>query len=328
MSARVTRVPSVSVILPTFNRLNYLRSTVESVLVQTLRDWELIIADDGSGQETRTYLESLQSDRRVRILWLPHSGNPSSVRNCAWRQARGEYLAFLDSDDEWLPTKLERQVASLRRSPFRRWSYTGYIIIDARGEPRPGPAALPQFQGAVLERLLRHEVSIWTPAVVAERRLVEEAGGFDEQLLVFEDYDLWLRLACRSDLDLLDEPLTRVRRAHDQHHSEGSHGASMLAGWHHSLGKLRREPMPPGARALVDRLYAQSGLSLASRLADTDRLAAALQLARASAGSWDCPGWWAELPRLLLKLAAPRGLLGYYRRSRARSDSVSISSSR
>lgn len=328
MSSRALRVPSVSVILPTFNRLNYLRSTIESVRTQTLPDWELIIADDGSEDETRAYLESVQSDRRIRLIWLPHSGNPAAVRNCAWRQARGEYLAFLDSDDEWLPTKLERQVASLRRSPFRRWSYTGYVIIDARGEPRADAAALRRWQGPVLEPMLRHEVSIWTPAVVAERRLVEEAGGFDERLLVFEDYDLWLRLACRSDLDLIDEPLTRVRREHDQHHSEGSHGASMLASWHHSLGKLRREALPPGARVLVDRLYAQSGLSLASRLADTDRLAAARQLARDSAGSWDCPQWWAELPRLLLKLAAPRGLLGYYRRSRLRDDSVSISSSR
>ena len=239
MTTAVATTPSVSVILPTFNRLKYLRFAVGSVFAQTLADWELIIADDGSDGETRAYLSALQSEPRVRVIWLPHCGNPAAVRNCALRQARGEYLAFLDSDDEWLPTKLERQIGALRVCTGRRWSYTGAITIDASGEPY-APAATPRpHRGAILELLLMHEVSIWTPAVVADRRLVAEVGGFDEQLLLFEDCDLWLRLACRSEIDLIDEPLTRVRRSHDQHYGEAGHGDGMLASRHRALEKVR-----------------------------------------------------------------------------------------
>src|SRR6185437_668849 len=91
--------PLVSVILPTFNRLGYLQAAVDSVFNQTMRDWELIVADDGSDSETRAYLQSFAEKPRVRVLWLSHSGNPGAVRNAALQCARGEYVAFLDSDD-------------------------------------------------------------------------------------------------------------------------------------------------------------------------------------------------------------------------------------
>ena len=323
MTTPVATTPSVSVILPTFNRLKYLRSAVGSVFAQTLVDWELVIADDGSDEETRAYLSALQSEPRVTVIWLPHSGNPAAVRNCALRQARGEYLAFLDSDDEWLPTKLERQIGALRIATGRRWSYTGYVTIDANGEPCAHAAAPRLHRGAILEPLLLHQVSIWTPAVVADRRLVAEVGGFDEQLLLFEDCDLWLRLACRSEIDLIDEPLTRVRRCHDQHHRESDHGNSMLAGRHVALGKVRRLATDPRVCSLVERLFAQSTLNQASLRADTDRRAAAMIVLSGCTQSWRSVDWWAGLARRLLKLAAPRGLLGVYRRSRVRRRPVS-----
>jgi glycosyltransferase involved in cell wall biosynthesis len=323
MTTPVATTPSVSVILPTFNRLKYLRSAVGSVFAQTLVDWELVIADDGSDEETRAYLSALQSEPRVRVIWLPHSGNPAAVRNCALRQARGEYLAFLDSDDEWLPRKLERQIGALRACTGRRWSYTGYITIDATGEPCAHAATPRPHRGAILELLLMHEVSIWTPAVVADRHLVAEVGGFDEQLLLFEDCDLWLRLACRSEIDLVDEPLTRVRRSHDQHHGEIDHGDDMLASRHRALGKVRNLVTDLRVRSLVERLFAQSTLNQASLRADSDRLGAAMILLRGCARSWRCRKWWAGLARVLLKLAAPRGLLGVYRRGRVRRRSVS-----
>ncbi len=116
---------SVSIILPTFGRLEYLRATVASVYRQTLQDWELIIADDGSDAETRAYLRTLEADSRVRLLWLTHTGIPAVVRNGALREARGEYVAFLDSDDLWAPEKLSRQVAMLRSRPLCGWCYNG-----------------------------------------------------------------------------------------------------------------------------------------------------------------------------------------------------------
>jgi glycosyltransferase involved in cell wall biosynthesis len=328
MTTAFPATPSVSVILPTFNRLPYLRSAVASVFAQTLVDWELIIADDGSDECTRAYLSALQSEPRVSVIWLPHCGNPAAVRNCALWQARGEYLAFLDSDDEWLPMKLERQIAALRGCPQRRWSYTGYLIIDASGEPcGPAPIARPH-RGAILELLLRHQVSIWTPAVVAERRLVAQAGNFDEQLLLFEDYDLWIRLACRSEIQFIDEPLTRVRRCHDQHHGEGEHGDSMRAGRHRSLEKLRRVVTDPPVHSLVERLYAQSSLEQASVRADTDRLGAWTMLLDGCTRSWRCMAWWRGLTRVLLKLAAPRSVLRVYRRGQVRRRCAAMLSAR
>jgi glycosyltransferase involved in cell wall biosynthesis len=325
MTTALAATPLVSVILPTFNRLQYLRPAVASVLAQTLGDWELIIADDGSDEHTRAYLGALQSEPRVRIIWLPHCGNPAAVRNRALRQARGEYLAFLDSDDEWLPTKLERQLAALRGCPQRRWSYTGYVIIDARGEPC-GPASLARpHRGQILELLLLHQVSIWTPAVMAERRLVADAGNFDEQLLLFEDYELWIRLACRSEIEFIDEPLTRVRRCHEQHHGEGQHGDCMRAGRHRALAKVRRVVTDRRVRPLVERLYAHSTLEQASVRADADRLGAAAIVLAGCTRSWRCPDWWAGLGRVLLKLAAPRALLRAYRRGQVRRHSVSAS---
>ncbi|MGH8140840.1 MAG: glycosyltransferase family 2 protein [Steroidobacteraceae bacterium] len=322
MTAQLAGTPSVSVILPAFNRLKYLRPAVESVFVQTLADWELVIADDGSEEETRAYLRALASDTRVRVIWLPHSGNPAAVRNSAMGQARGEYLAFLDSDDEWLPTKLEKQIGSLRTCAGRRWSYTGSVSIDAKGESCAHAAAVPRHGGAILEFLLRHEVAIWTPTVVAERRLVAEAGGFDAALLLFEDYDLWLRLACRSEIDLIDEPLTRVRRFHDEHHSASERGASMLGSWHRALGKLRSLVAEPRLQSLVQRLFAQSTLDLASVRADTDRRAAARLLLGGCVHSWRRMNWWTGLARVLLKVAAPRAMLAFYRRSRSRRHPV------
>ncbi len=323
MTTQTASAPSVSVILPTFNRLNYLRCAVASVFAQTLPDWELVIADDGSEGETRAYLRGLQSEPRVSVIWLAHSGNPAAVRNCAMRHAHGDYLAFLDSDDEWLPSKLERQIGALRGCTTRRWSYTAGITIDANGEPRDQAAIPRPHRGAILESLLLHQVSIWTPTVIAERRLVLEVGGFDQQLLLFEDYDLWMRLACRSEMEFIDEPLARIRRFHDQHHGEADHGDAMRAGRHRALEKVRRLATDPRVRPLVERLFAHSTLDRACVRADTDRLAAVMILLRGCATSGRYIDWWTGVARLMLKLAAPRGLLVVYRRSRVRRRSVS-----
>ena len=116
--------PAVSIIVPTFNRLRLIRKTLASVFEQTFEDWELLIADDGSGAETQAYLQSIDDPPRIRVLWLPHSGKPATARNAALREAKGEYVAFLDSDDLWTPKKLQTQIASLRRPGGRRWGYT------------------------------------------------------------------------------------------------------------------------------------------------------------------------------------------------------------
>jgi glycosyltransferase involved in cell wall biosynthesis len=212
-------MPSVSIVLPTFNRTRFLKLAVESVFAQTYSDWEIIIADDGSGEETATYLQSILASR-VRIIRLAHSGNPSKVRNSAIEAAGGRYLAFLDSDDVWAPSKLEKQIAALADHPNSRWSYTlcDHIDESSRLIPKERPALTAFSEGWVFEPLLRLQFSIAMPTLVAERDLVHEVGCFDEQQRFGEFHDLCLRLAMRSPAVALRESLCSVR-THDQHYS-------------------------------------------------------------------------------------------------------------
>src|SRR5688572_330459 len=158
-------VPQVSIVLPTFDRLRHLRRSIASVFEQTFDDWELIIADDGSGSETREYLRGIEADPRVRVLWLPRLGNPGAVRNAALAQARAPYIAFLDSDDYWLPDKLALQVPALRAAAPRRWSYTAYECVDA--DDRPVPFQWRPLQGALFTEILLMRALVAMPTVLA-----------------------------------------------------------------------------------------------------------------------------------------------------------------
>ena len=220
MSPQGSSSVSVSVVLPTYNRLRYLRDAIGSVFAQTFTDWELVIADDGSEEETCHYLSRLAGDPRLQILFLPHTGNPAAARNLALRRARGHYVAFLDSDDVWLPEKLARQVAALRADAAARWNYCAVRRIGADGAVMEADTkrVFVAHCGAIFRQILTLEASIATPAVLAERALIEQAGAFDEQQPHFEDYDLWLRLIRLSDVGVVAEPLVCVR-SHDQHYT-------------------------------------------------------------------------------------------------------------
>ncbi len=124
--------PIVTVVMPTFNRLEYLRAAVASVYAQTFEDWELIVIDDGSDDETRRFLRS-PPDPRMSVIFHSHTGVPAAIRNRGIARARGRYVAFLDSDDLWAAEKLQRQLALMESEPARRWSYTAVRRIDADG---------------------------------------------------------------------------------------------------------------------------------------------------------------------------------------------------
>jgi glycosyltransferase involved in cell wall biosynthesis len=238
-------VPIVSVVLPTFNRLKFLRPAVESVFAQTFTDWELVIADDGSDSETGEYLRSLANRPRVVVMWLSHTGRPAMVRNAALSRAAGEYIAFLDSDDLWAASKLEQQVGTLRARGNCRWCYTAFLRVDAGGTPLPEEARRPwvPYEGEIFEQVVTGRASIRTPSVLAARRLLEQAGGFDEELLSAEDYDLWLRLALYSEVAIVDEPLVYVRYHEENHTREWQ---SAYLGRDHSLS--RRQALVDAAR--------------------------------------------------------------------------------
>lgn len=304
--------PVVSIILPTFGRLKYLRQTVASVYAQTLHHWELVIADDGSDDETRWYLRTLGSDSRVRCVWLTHTGIPALVRNAALREARGKYIAFLDSDDLWAPEKLSRQVATLRLRTSCGWCYTAISHVDGSGEPLAEPVFGPWLpcDGAVFERLVTGPVVIRTPSVLAARELIVQVGGFDETIRSGEDYDLWLRLALASDVALLDEPLVQVRR-HEANHTRDWEIA--FAGRDRTLSKLQNT-VDNRRRQLLRTERTRNALTLAATHASLGNRAQTLRvLYRAWPYSWSSPLWWLALVKAPLRSYVPRRLVDAYR---------------
>jgi glycosyltransferase involved in cell wall biosynthesis len=311
--------PTVSIVLATFNRLELLRSSVDSVLSQTFRDWELIIADDGSDEPTKRFLESLASPGRVRVLWLDHSGRPAVARNAALREARGEYIAFQDSDDLWLPRKLETQLDSLRRNPTRAWSHTRYQLVDVSGAPtawarRTG--GWPTPAGWILDQLIRGETVIALPSVVACRRLLQQAGGFDERLTDTEDYELWLRLARLSEIDAVHELLTLVRR-HAQHFSARPIEAFQAARC--VIDRQLRNGDVEHLRSVLLRQRARVVVGLArSRAAAGIRRDALATLVSGARYFWRYPQFWPGALAAIALASTPRAVVGLLKRSRRR----------
>jgi glycosyltransferase involved in cell wall biosynthesis len=289
-------VTLVSVILPTYNRAAYVTAAVDSVLKQSCADWELIIADDGSAHETARCLDAF-GDRRIIVLRLPHSGNPSKVRNAAIRRAQGEYLALLDSDDIWAPAKLETQLATMRASPGCRWSYTATADIDPTGRlvEIAGRAPWKPFSGNIVDALISLRAIVSTSSVMAERSLVEEAGGFDEQQLFGEDYDLFIRLALRSPVVVVEQRLMFERNLQSESYSTDRIGA--YEGWVRLYDNLTQSLHDERLRALAAQRRAETSLVLARLYADAGhRTAARGALARgARRGPRPADWWWRAL---------------------------------
>ncbi len=277
--------------MPTFNRLELLRSTVQSVLGQSIRDWELIVADDGSGQEVLDFLDGLAIDERVRVLRLPHSGNPGRARNVAINSARAPYVAFLDSDDLWESPKLELQLALMGAEPECGWSYGAFTIVDAEGTPFPSEhtRTWTAYRGHIFTEVVRAKAAIRTPAVIASTALVRDVGGFDEAIDCSEDYDLWMRLAQRSPACALDESLVRVRRNPRHRTMDVSHPYKARD---YSLHKLSRQATGT-QRALLEEERSRNAMALSAAIAARgDRWGAVAAIGRSLPFSWKYPHWW------------------------------------
>jgi glycosyltransferase involved in cell wall biosynthesis len=306
---------AVSIILPTYDRLEFLRTAIDSVFAQTFEDWELIIADDGSSADTRTYLRTLDDPPRVTVIWLPHTGRPSVVRNAALREAQGEYVAFLDSDDVWLPKKLEIQVASLRCHAARQWSYTSVALVDACGNPAASARTRcwPTLTGWILEELLRGETVIALPSVVVSRQLLEQLGAFDEELVMCEDDELWFRLAAHSEIDGVDEPLTLIRR-------HGQHSGSDITAWQDRrrvFEKALRASRSGHLDSILRKLRAEMSAGLAkSQAASGKRISALNTLFSSAPHCWRYPQCWIGALGATAGAFAPPSVRTFVRRCR------------
>jgi len=200
----------VSVIIPTYNRAAWVTEAAASVLAQTYRDFELVVVDDGSTDGTLAALAALGGE--VRVIRREARQGVSAARNLGTAAATGDWLAFLDSDDLWLPAKLARQVEYLKAHPDLVICQTEEIWIRNGVRVNP-PETCRKVGGDIfLPSLGRCLVS--PSAVMLHRRLFEEMGGFDETLPAAEDYDRWLRVAGRHPVGLVPEPLVIKRGGH------------------------------------------------------------------------------------------------------------------
>jgi glycosyltransferase involved in cell wall biosynthesis len=199
---------TVSVIIPTYNRATTLREAIESVNAQDYGDFEIVVVDDGSADNT---YEILQAFPEILVVSQNRQG-VSAARNTGISQASGRLIAFLDSDDLWLPTKLSTQVAFFDSNPDALICQTEEIWI--RNGIRVNPKKRhKKASGMIFERSL--ELCLVSPSAVMMRSsLFDEVGVFDETLPVCEDYDLWLRVACRFPIYLIDDPLVIKRGGH------------------------------------------------------------------------------------------------------------------
>jgi glycosyltransferase involved in cell wall biosynthesis len=202
-------VPLVSVIIPTHNRAALLAEALASVTAQTFRDFEIVVVDDGSTDKTLATLGRCDS---LRVLRHPARRGVAAARNLGIAAARGAWLAFLDSDDLWLPEKLARQMAYLEKRPGLLLCQTDETWVR-KGVRVNKPLSHRKVAGRIfLPSLDRCMVS--PSAVILHRRLLNDFGGFDEDLPAAEDYDLWLRLTWRFEVGLVEEPLIIKRGGH------------------------------------------------------------------------------------------------------------------
>jgi glycosyltransferase involved in cell wall biosynthesis len=199
----------ISVIIPTYNRCAMLLEAIDSVLAQSVTAIELIVIDDGSTDGTSEHLMRL--GKTIRIERIEHGG-PAAARNRGVALARAPLIAFLDSDDLWAPTKLERQLAFMRENPGCAISQTDEIWIRNGRRVNPGMRHRKRAGDIFIDSLRTCLIS--TSATMMRTDLFRSLGGFDEIMLAAEDYDLWLRILIDHEAGLLDEPLVTRRGGH------------------------------------------------------------------------------------------------------------------
>ncbi len=207
--AKKHKNPLVSVIIPTYNRGWIVKEAIESVLAQDFTDFELIVVDDGSTDNTSEILKEFESD--IRVIRQTNRG-VSAARNRGILASVGRWIAFLDSDDLWLPEKLSRQVDFFTTHADAMICQTEeqWIRNGVRVNPR---VRHHKFSGLIFERSL--ELCLVSPSAVMIRKdLFDVVGLFDKSLPACEDYDLWLRVSCRFPVYLIDTPLIIKRGGH------------------------------------------------------------------------------------------------------------------
>jgi GT2 family glycosyltransferase len=280
--------PRCSVVLPTFDRARLVTEAVESILRQTTADWELIIVDDGSTDGTEDAVAGYLTDPRVRYCHGPHCG-PSLARNRGIDLARGEYVAFLDSDDRSLPLALQAHLAAFATNPETGMTVGGYVVIDETGAVTGERRPWEEYGALTPEGWLLNCYGI-PGSVMVRREWLKRVGGFDPTIDQAEDWDLFLRLAFAGC------PMTWVREpvcGYRLHPGNSTLGVSVLE--HAALRTLdrifRAADLPPEVACLEGRARALAYASLARRAAAAGRDDLVRESLRAAAELHAIRGW-------------------------------------
>lgn len=288
--------PLVTVVIPTHDRLPLLDEAIDSVLAQTWPRWELVVVDDGSTDGTVEHVRA-RGDARITVIASPRLGHAGRVRNLGIAAATGELVAFLDSDDVWLPGKLEAQVVALRDGSAR-WCYTGYELMDEARRTIPfraGHAATPS--GWIVRELLEMRMGVDISTLVVERALLAETGAFtaDPEVRYRQDMELVLRLALHAEAVGVPDVLARVRHHPGRLTANLRHTHEHMARVYDAF--LAHAPPPEVARAARRMRAAVLSNAGAERLGDGDYALAARLFARALVGGARPDRWVRAIAR-------------------------------
>jgi len=254
--------PLVSVVLPTYRRAQIIGRALRSVLKQTMSDLEVIVVDDASGDETERVVNELK-DPRVRFVPRPVNGGAAAARNTGLQMARGKYVAFQDSDDEWLAEKLSRQVSRLESLPAEVALTQGAVLRFDKLGAEYLLSDLPEESA-----ILRLNMTTFTQGWLARREALLSVGAFEERLPMWEDWEYLIRISERYGIDLDPRPMAMV---YDTPGSLTSLDAQRAAAFRVILEKhaarMQRHP-----RILAQNFYTLARLELINdRVADCYR---------------------------------------------------------
>lgn len=203
--------PAVSVITATYNYGRYLGGAIESVLAQTFSDWEMIVVDDGSTDNTCEVIQPYLADKRIRYVNTKNQGQPSA-ENTGIRLSQAPLISFLDADDAWLPDKLNKQIPLFEHDPRIGITYTGVILMDTNGSPIKKQSCR-RLRGFLFKESMYQTIPPFSSSMV-RRSVFDDVGLFNEKIPLVCDYEFWLRAAMRWHFDYVDEPLLKYRTGH------------------------------------------------------------------------------------------------------------------
>jgi len=240
--------PLVSVIIPTYNRAFTVKRAVDSVLKQDYQHFEILVVDDGSTDATPSLFQGAV-DGRLQFIRLERNVGGAQARNAGLQRARGEFIAFLDSDDEWFPTKLSKQLRKFNELPDEYGLvYCGSLVVDGTG--KQGGEYIRNAAGFFLEDMLVQNVIGTTSSVMVRKRFLDHLGGFDPLMKSCQDWEMYIRLMKICPFHFVGEALVRYHINKDDPSRISNRTQSVLHGYIRLMEKFKEDydRLPPGKR--------------------------------------------------------------------------------